>query len=312
MKKQIVGALGNTREPHVLDEVRITERKSWQRRLRDWHSPMSFDDRVAWLHINYEREGNGPEQFIFYLELADRYGDGELFRPSKIMSDSHVYTLRSYDAVFRLKTQLSRKAFAVLCTNFFAEQGENRGQYPYALPYQQPLFGQLLWFFRPYGGFGGFDNLRPSVTNGLGKDGGEHYVKVARNFAKTFVLNAWDMLNRRWYNSITKPDPQIADPHAEEIIRLMRHLNLLDNIERGQHMPRLNIFLKMVCMMLERHEMVKVSPNWLDNKARVRRLLLLGAKEGNPLATALYAVWPHVYDQKDPCPTDFEFHSVLK
>jgi hypothetical protein len=273
------------REQHALDTVAIKESKvTWRERLSQWERPMIFEDRLSWLHTNHVREGNGPERFIFFLELADRYGERDVFTQLP-NHDKHLITSKSYLSIAQLKSQLSKKAFAILCNVFFNKE---EPPCPIYVPYQNQLFSKLLWFFRPYGGDGGWDNLRPYTTDGLAKDDGRHYVDIANKFAKEFVLDAWQMLNHHWFKcwDTDEPDPKVAEPHWREIVVLLRHLDMLKIIEDGQYIPIPSVFKKMVGMVLEEHH-VTFNKEDLEDIQLVGKLLEPLAKKGDRLARSL-------------------------
>jgi hypothetical protein len=188
-------------------------------------------------------------------------------------------------SVADLKSRISKKAFAILCNAFFNAE---EPPYPYRLPYENPLFSKLLWFFRPYGGDGGWDNLRPRDKDGLGKDGGSHYVCVARDFAHEFVLDAWQLLNHHWYKCWDGgiPNPNVVEPHWCEIVALMRHLDMLENIERGQYIPIPPVFKKVVGMALKENS-VTFAEKDLEDTQLVGRLLEPLVKRGDTLARSL-------------------------
>jgi len=283
--KNKINDRGGKREQHALDTVEIKEGQvTWRERLSRWERPMIFEDRLSWLHTNHVRDGNGPERFIFFLELADRYGERDVFTQLP-NHDKYLVTPKSYLSVAQLKSRLSKKAFAILCNVFF-----NKEEPPCSIcvPYQNPLFSKLLWFFRPYGGDGGWDNLRPYTTDGLAKDDGRHYVDVANKFAKEFVLDAWQMLNHHWFKcwDTDEPDPKVAEPHWREIVVLLRHLDMLRIIEDGQYIPIPSVFKKMVRMVLEEHH-VTFDEEDLEDIQLVGKLLEPLAKKGDQLARSL-------------------------
>ncbi len=260
---------GEKREAHALDSiVVIKNQKSWEKRVKEWQAPMEFNGRISWLHTNHMREGNGPEKFIFYLEVADGYGDKDIFRGSNE------------------KWKISQKAFTILC-NFFFVNGEN-SPCPFIVPYQEPLFSKLLWFFRPYGGMGGWNNLRPRDTSGLGKDGGRHYLSIARKYAESFVLDAWQLLNRTWYKCWeVNPDPKVADPHLLQITLLLHHIGMLEHLESRQYTPSPDVFKKLLRAVFLQNT-IAWEENSLDDAKYVGTLLEPLVKKEDRLAKALY------------------------
>lgn len=300
MKKQTNAGIGSS---HPLDNIKIHGRNSWDQCLKQWQSPMSFDDRMSWLHTNYHRNGNGPEQFLFYLELADHYGDGSEAFSKKSSDKEPVFSMSSYASRAELKARLSCKAFTVLCTEFFSSQKDGRSQYPFILPYRDPLFSKLLWFFRPYGGHGGYDNLHPSQTDCLGKDGGKHYIQVSNAFAKKFILDAWQILNSRWYYGGIPhncPDSAVAQPHWREIVTLLSHLHMIEELGYGQYMPRPWVFKNMVRKLLSENNI-----EWpdfyvehiahLDNLGKILEPLVI---KGDLVAKYLYIARLNVHNPK--------------
>jgi hypothetical protein len=288
-----------SRTPHALDGIVMPGGgMSWKERLERWNKPLGFDDRMSWLHTNYHRDGNEPDHFLFYLDIADRYGEeiGEFTQSPK--DEEHIFTLGPYSSRAELKSRLSKKAFAILCTEFFSDQDRGGSQFPFILPYQEPLFSKLLWFFRPYGGHGGWDNLRPRNSKHLGKDGGKHYLPLAEKFAMKFILDAWQILNSRWYYCTDgeKPDPAVAKPHCDTIIKLVLHHRILDTAMFGQYTPRAWVFKKMLRMVFEENT-VTFTESDLDNIDVLGKLLEPFVADDN-FAAYLYIARLSVYDTK--------------
>lgn len=269
-------------EPHKLDNTILLERSLWRERIKKWNRPMSFDDRKGWLRANLVREDNDGAQFIFGMEVADRYGEP----PPETGAGSKkcIFTLTAgYKTIGELKRKLGQEAFAVICKHYFGKK-----DFPYLLPYQEPLFSTLLWFFRPYGGFGGWDNLRPHEDNCLGKDGGKHYLETACSFAKEFTRNAWSLANRRWYMG-TEGDPpssKMALPHLWDIAMLLRRLDMLRCIEEGQYAPRPDVFMKLLTRMLAENN-VQYEPTKLTDQ-EWQNATLASSVGKDPLARSLY------------------------
>jgi hypothetical protein len=281
--------IAEVREPHALDEIQVLpSSNNWNEQLAKWEKPMTFEDRISWLHTNHVRNGNGPERFIFYLELADRYGESEVFSvlPDHCGSESSIFTAGSYSSKGGLKTKISVKAFTILCTHFFAEDAS---PCPIDLPYKEPLFSKLLWFFRPFGGDGGWDNLRTYNSSRLGKDDGAHYLDVAKGYAMQFVINAWSLLNGKWFliEDCPPPDSKMVKSHWKEIVALIRHLDLLSIIEYGQYLPTPEVFKKMVRFVLNA-EGIGVNEEVLGDASFVGTVLEPFVRKGNKLARVLY------------------------
>jgi len=297
MKNKEKLAVGRT--PHVLDEIIIPdELLSWEESVGQWHLPMSFDERLAWLNTNHIRRGNGPEQFIFFLELADRYGDRNLFDSLPGQNKSQR-TLNSYESLAKMKRRLSNRAFAILCNVFFAKREDP--EYPYILPYEDPLFSKLLWFFRSDGEYIGFNNLRPNNTDELGKDGGRHYITCAQEFAKNFAGDAWQMLNRcRYYcHEGPRPKPELAMAHSKEVIDLLLQLDLLDLIEIDQYAPTEEVFQIMLKLRLERSG-VQFDVDGLKSDLYVCELLEPLVMAGDKFAKRLYVARLNVGKNENP------------
>ncbi|MEK7170077.1 MAG: hypothetical protein AAB767_02215 [Patescibacteria group bacterium] len=279
-------------EPHKLDNTILLERSLWRERLKEWNRPMSFDDRRGWLRVNLVRlvrADNDGTQFIFGMEVADRYG--EPAPETGAGSKKCIFTLSGYNSIGELKKRLSQEAFAVICKHYFEKRG-----FLHILPYQEPLFSTLLWFFRPYGGFGGWDNLRPHEENCLGKDGGRHYLEVARAFAEEFALNAWALLNKRCFvvsDSGSTPEPTVATPHWWKIVLLLCRLRMLHIIKEGRYVPRPEIFNKLLEKLLTDEAVVHTEAD-LTNEVWVARTLEPLVQKGTPLAESLYIARLHL------------------
>ena len=279
------------RLPHELDGLTFVEdSRSWEDRVKEWKRPMSFDRRMEWLHTNGHREGNGPEKVIFFIKLADRYGVRDFFPPSD--GRRQIFTSRtgSLLTIPKMRKMICQKAFSILA-NTFLRQTKDYTAFPYVLPYTEPLFSELLWFFRPYDGLGGFDNLRPSDTDGLGKDGGDYYVSLAKNFANEFMFYAWGLLNNCWNKSwSTNPDARVVNGHEREIIMLMRRLGR-ENSMRGQFKPTAEVFDTMFSMLYEENFDTQVPPADLENKEFVGKTLEGLVRSGHSsFARFLYVV----------------------
>ncbi len=292
------------REPHALDNVvTVNADNQWSRRINQWRRPMEFDERVSWLHTNHARNGNGPERFIFYLELADHYGDHDHFigDPSEEMS---IWTNKMLMSHWEMKSAFSKHAFMVLSEHFFKPLiTGNDGPCPYEVLYQDPLFSKLVWFFRPYGGYGGFDNLRPMPNSlqSVCKDVGEHYVETVRKYASRFCIDAWYMLNEKWrpgWSVHHTPDPKIAWPLRREIIALMRHLNHIGLIESEQYAPTLKVFKEIILSLCE-EDNIQCASEDLDSRLFVNEVIADLARKSYPWAASLFVA-----------STKMEWHSV--
>lgn len=275
---------------HELDDlVFVEDSRSWEDRIKEWKCPMSFDQRMEWLHVNGQREGNGPEKVIFFMKLVDRYGEQDLFPPSD--SDEKLFFTRTEGVLTipQMRRRTVQKAFSVLANTFFRQTGEYSG-FPYVLPYTEPLFSELLWFFRSYGGLGGFDNLRPSDTKGLGKDGGDHYVRLANDFAKEFIFGAWMLLNNCWNRcGGIIPKGEVTHGHEREIIMSMLRLDMEDRMQ-GQFKPLASVFKTMFEVLYEESFQTQVPSSSLGDQGFVEQTLRKWAKSGHSLARLMYVV----------------------
>jgi hypothetical protein len=281
------------REAHALDAISITETRDWKQKVQVWNGSLPFQDRISWLHQNHVREGNGPEQVIFYLEVADRYGESifEGLRDHKKCLD----TGEKYGTVATYKTLLSRKAFEILCTHCF---GQEHPPYPYILPYIEPLFGKFLWFFRPYGGLGGYDNLRPRAFDTGTKGKYSHHLSVANKFAVNFAYDAWSLLNQSWNKCWeTDPNPAVADVHWREIIMLVRRLRLLENMDSPSTAPNRLNFDRMVQMLFGEQD-TSYSLGNLSDLQFIRRQIETQMTRGSGFAKDLYRILPFVKQNK--------------
>ena len=268
----------------------VKDKRSWEDRVKEWGRPLSFDRRMEWFHVNGQREDNGPEKAIFFMKLADRYGEPDLF-PSPKGGGGELF-LPHTGGVFtipQMRRKVVQKAFSVLANTFF-RQTEDYCGFPYVLPYTEPLFSELLWFFRPYDGSGGWDNLRPRDTEGLAKDGGDHYVRMANDFAKNFVFGAWMLLNDCWNRGgETNPKGEVTRGHEREIVMLMWRLDM-ENSMQGQFKPLARVFKTMFEILYEGSFHAQVPPTCLEDQKFVEQTLKELAKSGHPLARLMYVV----------------------
>lgn len=276
-----------SRESHALDGIEFEHKTpDWEDRVREWNKPMSFDARMQWLHTNGVREGNGPEKVIFYLGIADRYSELNLFIGN---GNTHCSLSEGSISEKQMRRKLAQKAFAVL-TNVFLRQENDYSGFPLSLPYSEPLFSKLLWFFRPFGGLGGWDNLRPRDTTGLGRDGGRHYIDLANKFAGEFAFDAWQLLNDCWSKCWEgSPYKHVTYNHESEIIMLMRRLNK-ETCMQGQYKPLPNILYRMTRMVIEEYTGKPVFDGNLRDKKYVEGILRLAVKTQNPFARLVYLV----------------------
>lgn len=204
---------------------------SWEARINRWLKPMSLQERMAWLHSNWYREGNDPEIFMFYLNLAHGYGDHVEYQATGNIVDSWYNGKRIQDNM--AEYMLRAKAFTILANNFFnIPEASCNPNYPVLSPYRNPLFTALVSFFEPYDGIGGFDNLRPKYTSNLGKDGGQHYIETTNAFAKRFASKALVMLCRKNpfpYSSVEPIDLDIAWDCRFPILRIATRLGIFND-----------------------------------------------------------------------------------
>lgn len=274
---------------HVVDGLAfVDDRRSWADRVKEWGRPMTFDQRMEWLHVNSQREDNGPEKAIFFMKLADRYGERDLFPSSKDGSDEILLSrTENVSTIPQMRRRIVQRAFSVLVNTFFRQTEEHCG-FPYVLPYTEPLFSELLWFFRPYGELGGFDNLRPRDTERLAKDGGDHYVRLANDFAKDFMFGAWELLNNCWNRSWDiNPKGKVTHGHEREIIMLVRRLDLMDYMQ-GQLKPIARVFKTMFAILCEENFQTQVPSSDLEDPRFVEQTLRKSAKTGWSFARYLY------------------------
>lgn len=192
-RPEVVSRATTECEPHVLDDIRITNQSSnWRELMRQWQRPMTLSERLNFIRGMSTPIGNGIDQFIWLLKVADRY-QSEVFRtvnadPRQILHANRV--IENPQA----KSLISICAMKILCSHFF--KVTDSMVYPHRLAYEEPLFSNLMWFFRP---------MTPGLLNNLscrsallGKDEGAHYREVLHSFASDFARNLWQMLNRRF------------------------------------------------------------------------------------------------------------------
>lgn len=199
-------------EKHVLDGVTIIEEGSWGDWMKKWEKPQSLSSRISMIHQAFRRERPDDktlmEKFCFFLEAADQFDLA-----------NHA-----------TKGALATKSFVVLCNHLFDDK---KGDYPYSLPYLEPLFSKLLWFFRRRKAGLINSNIHPQQTHMLGGEKqAKHSLGITREFAERFAIRAWDS-NKAWeYCDYTKEKLnemwQTTTPHWIEVLDLMERLDLLD------------------------------------------------------------------------------------
>lgn len=242
-------------ENHVLDNIIIDntrEEQGWNIRVKEWYVSMSVTERMSWLHANVVRgRWNGPDQFIFFMDVADGYGSF-VFNESRengVISTSNP----GQCPLWKQKELIAKKAFALLCTNFFPKKDGGEMQFPPALIYQRPLFAKLLWFFRPnvINPMGIISsNLYPRDFSDVGKDGGKYYIEVVRKFATRFVYDAWLILIGK--PSLQNCDQGVVRPHFEEIVRLLCVLDQIDSVfNEDQSRPSKEVFMTMLHLAIK-------------------------------------------------------------
>jgi hypothetical protein len=124
-------------------------------RLNDWMKPMTLHERVSWLECNWYEGGDGPEIFMFYLNLANGYGDNTELLDSGQQGYGFYYN--KVIGKDKVKIVLKVRAFVVLAKYFFTiPENDREPNYHPMLPYKRPLFGALLEFFRTRSGYGWF------------------------------------------------------------------------------------------------------------------------------------------------------------
>jgi hypothetical protein len=218
------------RVDYLDDVVILPGNLTWQDRLKEWiEKPMSLEVRLSWLDDNWHSGYDSPDIFIFYLNLAygyggniPRIGTGKVFwnRGEKVYESAVKFLIRA-------------RAFRVLANHFFNLSDENSNpNYPFQLPYTNPLFENLLGFFMGSVGVGGVDNFNPMYPLILGKDGGKHYLATAKKFAELFTTNSLLILFGSspfvYYDGTPKLDPNIFWNNRYLIINLARKLQILD------------------------------------------------------------------------------------
>ena len=288
-----------TREPHALDRITLApDRQDWQAEERVWQNEkLTLKERIGWLHTHSEGVSNSPKQLVFYLDIADRYGEPNTFMPAKI-SGRRLYHV---DSITPLQSVLARKAFAVLCSYFFSRDTDP--YYPHPLLYKEPLLSKLLWFFRPYDGNDGWDNLRPREAQGLGKDGGRHYIQTVGTFAKKFALDLWQILNHRWYwLTDWKPEAETVWPHRGELFALMSRLDGLgigffNLITHGQYAPERKVLDEILRYIFEKEDLPFYPSNSANGNIKAKETLEGLIIGGHPLAMALYAALLNVREE---------------
>ncbi len=210
-----------------IDVVTTPGENTWEDRVKKWYKPMTLQERETWLRSNWTRIDNGPDIFIFYLDLAHGYGDN--VKTVDFKTSDGVYCVRT-DIIHpcEVTTFIRQTAFSVLANHFFKKENDN---YPFDLPYSEPLFSHLVDFFKPYNGIGGFDNLRPSSKKFLGRDGGVHYVDNAYGYAHSFAGNAFLMLNGLNpfpFSEGSSIDFSVAQSRKVDIVSLARRFGIFE------------------------------------------------------------------------------------
>lgn len=288
--------LKKIRSPHVLDTTIIAESQSWEECLKEWEQPLSLRKRMEWIHSAQVRSDNG-ERFPILLELADRHADPELFlsmpgHASSCWSEHEQY--RWIQDIGQAKMLLSRLAFRALCNSLFVEMKDGTPSHrPYCIELQEPLFSQLIWFFRCSKDRNEYTNFGDSRGGPLRAIVASKHYEVAKAFACRLAMDAWRMLIREpfyWDNG--GPDFAIAAPHTKAIVNLMRKCDHLDIITSGQYLPPPHLFQEMVRIVCE-EDRIDCSQVDLTNLDAVGELLepLVRSKgdcSDNSLAKALY------------------------
>lgn len=191
---------------------------------------MTLQERESWLKSNWTRIDNGPDIFIFYLDLANGYGDSSKVVNTKASGSVH-YVRRDMIFLPEVSTFIRQTAFSILANHFFKQGSE---EYPFHLPYTEPLFSHLVGFFKPYNGIGGFDNTRPLSRKFLGKDGGVYYIDNVHRYGSDFAERAFLMLNGIDpfpFSQVPKSDLAIAYNYRVDIVSMARKFGVLGSQE---------------------------------------------------------------------------------
>lgn len=225
--------------PHALSAVQtVAISPTWVEWQLNWRKPQSPAGRMNMLHsvydidIHWKETAAVEDRILLLLDVADAY-----FSLPDVGGNVPKAEMQ----------RIAAKAFKVLCNHVFIDHDVGRVSYLFS----PRVFPKLLWFFRVQNGHeSNFDpDLRLNGTrdhNVLGKDGGGHYLKKAKEFAKALCDAAWDFKAFAKRNFISSANSRLdfEATHAllagewEKVLDLMERLECLDIVLQYRPGPR--------------------------------------------------------------------------
>jgi hypothetical protein len=241
---------------HPLLEKQIRPIHNWHEWLKRWEEARYFQELESLLHcgfnVSFELGTNGEKKYdnidrvLFYLSVADGWSRYDSFEKAEERGSRYLF-IWSMEGVYLHKTpaelrrQLARKAFDILCLNFFKLKIEIEGHEEYKKFWNQLVSAEQLLpaiqkFFRVEKTI--FNDY--VVCNLFGQSEASHNQKLAVNFLVKLIdfiwkwkmpyLNDWEKDQEPFFLAIEARLNKVK-PWTIEVLSLLRMLdNLRDHL----------------------------------------------------------------------------------
>lgn len=271
MKKQEDGvrevAVSTVDSEEKAPDLRLLEIKpiyNWQEWLKLWRSANNLQWIESLLHFGFsvrmdkgeyhEKEYDYVDRIMFYLAIADGWVDNDLlWVKTDRTSTGEKYCFVGYDQNGRaieknlseIRQQVARKAFDMLCLNFFKNMqllgggrgGDSLNQYWGDEIVTEKFFPIIRNFFRvEKGNFNDMVVRNLSCRNELSRNE-EHAVSFLANLAKFLwtweevEINSWDeddaKVGKKAYNAKMQLRIDSAKPWMIEVLYILGKLDIL-------------------------------------------------------------------------------------
>lgn len=161
MEKEVKEPAG---DPHPLFSRKIRNIIDWKEWLDLWQKANTFEELYGLIQTGFNcgtyADDSLEDRICFYFDLADGYNN-EI--SAQLTGDSRK-NQKNIES-------LAKKAFGVLCDNFFASDNEQRQPLWKRFIAKEKIFKKLLWFFRPTG-FGVENNFPSAIYTSSKKEFG--------------------------------------------------------------------------------------------------------------------------------------------
>ena len=232
MKKELA------REQHALDKVTCEAGATWFEWKSAWLNPPScllknLEFRRSFLHFGFKlrtaTQIEKMDRIEFYLDIADRYWDIDLFAPiapSGFNDGLERYTVIGHIHKDKIKWNLACQAFKFLCEGFFNGKDYASRLHALELSITPELFPKMLWFFRRSLKYPEYSNIKPAQSSHTAFEISTHYLETAQGFAKAFCSWAWDFRFHKQDKGSQSTHERLRK-HLFDVIDLMSHMGCL-------------------------------------------------------------------------------------